>query len=177
MIYWCDHPPSPQVLINTFYTQQVISQLRILSRSVATGSKFDRELWSNGLSPVLNLWKKLNQVGTHTASILPSVLFPFSESSYSLLPAPYSLFTLLLFCNHHREDWDSRPTLAEYYLGERTSSQPRHLNNSCEWIICKNCYTLNLHAQINLKSNFYHLGLTLIFLLYFTTFSEVPNFI
>ena len=120
MIYWCDHPPSPQVLINTFYTQQVISQLRILSRSVATGSKFDRELWSNGLSPVLNLWKKLNQVGTHTASILPSVLFPFSESSYSLLPAPYSLFTLLLFCNHHREDWDSRPTLAEYYLGERT---------------------------------------------------------
>ncbi|XP_028975291.2 cytoplasmic dynein 2 heavy chain 1 isoform X3 [Esox lucius] len=40
---------------------QVISQLRILSRSVAAGSKFDREIWSNGLSPVLNLWKKLNQ--------------------------------------------------------------------------------------------------------------------
>uniref|UniRef100_A0A4W6FB11 Dynein cytoplasmic 2 heavy chain 1 n=1 Tax=Lates calcarifer TaxID=8187 RepID=A0A4W6FB11_LATCA len=43
-------------------SSQVISQLRVLSRSVATGSKFDRELWSNGLSPVLNLWKKLNQV-------------------------------------------------------------------------------------------------------------------
>uniref|UniRef100_A0A3Q1HTI5 Cytoplasmic dynein 2 heavy chain 1 n=1 Tax=Anabas testudineus TaxID=64144 RepID=A0A3Q1HTI5_ANATE len=42
-------------------SSQVISQLRVLSRSVATGSKFDRELWSNGLSPVLNLWKKLNQ--------------------------------------------------------------------------------------------------------------------
>ncbi|XP_015254521.1 PREDICTED: cytoplasmic dynein 2 heavy chain 1 [Cyprinodon variegatus] len=42
----------------------VISQLRVLSRSVATGSKFDRELWSNGLSPVLNLWKKLNQGST-----------------------------------------------------------------------------------------------------------------
>lgn len=41
---------------------KVISLLRVLSRSVATGSKFDRELWSNGLSPVLNLWKKLNQV-------------------------------------------------------------------------------------------------------------------
>uniref|UniRef100_A0A3B3YWL0 Uncharacterized protein n=1 Tax=Poecilia mexicana TaxID=48701 RepID=A0A3B3YWL0_9TELE len=43
-------------------SSQVISQLRVLSRSVATGSKFDRELWSNGLSPVLNLWKKLNQL-------------------------------------------------------------------------------------------------------------------
>uniref|UniRef100_A0A8B9KYT5 Dynein cytoplasmic 2 heavy chain 1 n=1 Tax=Astyanax mexicanus TaxID=7994 RepID=A0A8B9KYT5_ASTMX len=45
---------------------QVISQLRILSRSVAAGSKFDREVWSSGLSPVLNLWKRLNQVHTHT---------------------------------------------------------------------------------------------------------------
>ncbi|MED6247578.1 Cytoplasmic dynein 2 heavy chain 1, partial [Ataeniobius toweri] len=45
-------------------SSQVISQLRVLSRSVATGSRFDRELWSNGLSPVLNLWKKLNQGST-----------------------------------------------------------------------------------------------------------------
>ncbi|KAM4743047.1 cytoplasmic dynein 2 heavy chain 1 isoform 3-T4 [Anableps anableps] len=45
-------------------SSQVISQLRVLSRSVAAGSKFDRELWSNGLSPVLNLWKKLNQGST-----------------------------------------------------------------------------------------------------------------
>ncbi|XP_026049501.1 cytoplasmic dynein 2 heavy chain 1 isoform X1 [Astatotilapia calliptera] len=45
-------------------SSQVISQLRILSHSVATGSKFDRELWSNGLSPILNLWKKLNQGST-----------------------------------------------------------------------------------------------------------------
>ncbi|XP_068440329.1 cytoplasmic dynein 2 heavy chain 1 isoform X1 [Clinocottus analis] len=45
-------------------SSQVISQLRVLSRSVATGSKFDRELWSNGLSPVLFLWKKLNQGST-----------------------------------------------------------------------------------------------------------------
>ncbi|XP_077154625.1 cytoplasmic dynein 2 heavy chain 1 isoform X4 [Ranitomeya variabilis] len=42
-------------------SSQVISQLRILSRSVTAGSKFDRDLWSNELSPVLNLWKKLNQ--------------------------------------------------------------------------------------------------------------------
>ncbi|XP_054598719.1 cytoplasmic dynein 2 heavy chain 1 isoform X1 [Nothobranchius furzeri] len=42
-------------------SSQVISQLRILSRSAAAGSKFDRELWSNSLSPILNLWKKLNQ--------------------------------------------------------------------------------------------------------------------
>uniref|UniRef100_H2M4S9 Cytoplasmic dynein 2 heavy chain 1 n=1 Tax=Oryzias latipes TaxID=8090 RepID=H2M4S9_ORYLA len=42
-------------------SSQVISQLRIVSRLVATGSKFDRELWSSSLSPILNLWKKLNQ--------------------------------------------------------------------------------------------------------------------
>ncbi|XP_056467776.1 cytoplasmic dynein 2 heavy chain 1 isoform X1 [Gadus chalcogrammus] len=55
-------------------SSQVISQLRILSRSVATGSKFDRELWSNGLSPVLNLWKKLNQGSTliHQKVVLPT---------------------------------------------------------------------------------------------------------
>ncbi|TKS81144.1 Cytoplasmic dynein 2 heavy chain 1 [Collichthys lucidus] len=45
-------------------SSQVISQLRVLSRSVATGSKFDRELWSNGLSPILHLWKKLNKGST-----------------------------------------------------------------------------------------------------------------
>uniref|UniRef100_A0A8C3BC42 Cytoplasmic dynein 2 heavy chain 1 n=1 Tax=Cairina moschata TaxID=8855 RepID=A0A8C3BC42_CAIMO len=42
-------------------SSQVISQLRILSRSVSAGCKFDREIWSAELSPVLNLWKKLNQ--------------------------------------------------------------------------------------------------------------------
>uniref|UniRef100_A0A8C9YLX3 Dynein cytoplasmic 2 heavy chain 1 n=1 Tax=Sander lucioperca TaxID=283035 RepID=A0A8C9YLX3_SANLU len=49
-------------------SSQVISQLRVLSRSVAVGSKFDRELWSNGLSPVLYLWKKLNQVSSFFSS-------------------------------------------------------------------------------------------------------------
>ncbi|XP_023565248.1 cytoplasmic dynein 2 heavy chain 1 [Octodon degus] len=39
----------------------VISKLKILGRSVTAGSKFDREIWSNELSPVLSLWKKLNQ--------------------------------------------------------------------------------------------------------------------
>ncbi|EPY79965.1 hypothetical protein CB1_000877044, partial [Camelus ferus] len=42
-------------------SSQVISQLRILGRSVTAGCRFDREIWSNELSPVLNLWKKLNQ--------------------------------------------------------------------------------------------------------------------
>ncbi|KAF0030538.1 hypothetical protein F2P81_017269 [Scophthalmus maximus] len=54
----------PQMSLPGSCSILVISQLRVLSRSVATGSKFDRELWSNGLSPVLNLWKKLNQGST-----------------------------------------------------------------------------------------------------------------
>uniref|UniRef100_A0A672GCW4 Dynein cytoplasmic 2 heavy chain 1 n=1 Tax=Salarias fasciatus TaxID=181472 RepID=A0A672GCW4_SALFA len=54
-------------------SSQVISQLRVLSRSIATGSKFDRELWSNGLSPILNLWKKLNQVSHFSHFIIFSI--------------------------------------------------------------------------------------------------------
>ncbi|KAI3354358.1 hypothetical protein L3Q82_018881, partial [Scortum barcoo] len=57
-------PIRADVTILDVVISMVISQLRVLSRSVATGSKFDRELWSNGLSPVLNLWKKLNQGST-----------------------------------------------------------------------------------------------------------------
>ncbi|KAG7470921.1 hypothetical protein MATL_G00119020 [Megalops atlanticus] len=60
-------------------SSQVISQLRILSRSVAAGSKFDREIWSNGLSPVLNLWKKLNQ----GSSLIHQKVAPPSESQGS----------------------------------------------------------------------------------------------
>ena len=31
-------------------------------RGDTTADKFDREQWTNELSPILNLWKKLNQV-------------------------------------------------------------------------------------------------------------------
>ncbi|XP_035681617.1 cytoplasmic dynein 2 heavy chain 1-like [Branchiostoma floridae] len=40
---------------------QVIGQLKVLMRSEAAAEKFDRETWSTELSPILNLWKKLNQ--------------------------------------------------------------------------------------------------------------------
>ncbi|KAK7096855.1 hypothetical protein V1264_003902 [Littorina saxatilis] len=39
---------------------QVISQLRILQRADVKASRFDKEVWATELSPVLNLWKKLN---------------------------------------------------------------------------------------------------------------------
>jgi len=41
---------------------QVISQLRVLMRADAKANKFDKELWQTELSPILNLWKRLNQV-------------------------------------------------------------------------------------------------------------------
>nr|XP_023648221.1 cytoplasmic dynein 2 heavy chain 1 isoform X1 [Paramormyrops kingsleyae]XP_023648222.1 cytoplasmic dynein 2 heavy chain 1 isoform X1 [Paramormyrops kingsleyae] len=61
------------------FSSQVISQLRVLSRSVTAGSKFDRELWSSSLSPVLNLWKKLNQ----GSSLIHQKVAPPSESQGS----------------------------------------------------------------------------------------------
>ncbi|MFT7803200.1 cytoplasmic dynein 2 heavy chain 1 [Arapaima gigas] len=60
---------------------QVISQLRVLSRSVTAGSKFDREVWSSGLSPVLNLWKKLNQASG--SSLIHQKVVPPSENHSS----------------------------------------------------------------------------------------------
>lgn len=46
-------------------TVQVIGQLKVLMRSEAIAHKFDKEKWSVELSPILNLWKKLNQVQKH----------------------------------------------------------------------------------------------------------------
>ena len=40
----------------------VISQLKVVMRSGGAGEKFDRNLWSTELTPILSLWKKLNQV-------------------------------------------------------------------------------------------------------------------
>ncbi|GAA6076052.1 cytoplasmic dynein 2 heavy chain 1 isoform X1, partial [Tachysurus ichikawai] len=65
----------------------VISQLRILSRSVTAGSKFDRELWASGLSPVLNLWKRLNQ----GSSLIQQKLAPPTDGTSS----PVLSFVLL----------------------------------------------------------------------------------
>ena len=40
----------------------MISQLKVLMRADTIADKFDREQWTHELSPILNLWKKLNQV-------------------------------------------------------------------------------------------------------------------
>ena len=37
----------------------------MVARAEGSAERFDREVWSAELSPLLNLWKKLNQV-THT---------------------------------------------------------------------------------------------------------------
>lgn len=46
----------------------VISQLRVLMRADAKASKFDKELWQTELSPILSLWKRLNQVRVRAAA-------------------------------------------------------------------------------------------------------------
>ena len=45
---------------------QVLSQLRVVARAEGSAERFDREVWSAELSPLLNLWKKLNQVTSYT---------------------------------------------------------------------------------------------------------------
>lgn len=70
---------------------QVISQLRILGRSVTAGCKFDREIWSNELSPILNLWKKLNQVSHGRIEMFTS--FPCALS-----PGPGAVLCYAVLC-------------------------------------------------------------------------------
>jgi len=43
-------------------SQNVIGQLRVLKRANVKATKFDKDVWAGELGPVLNLWKKLNQV-------------------------------------------------------------------------------------------------------------------
>lgn len=62
-------PPSYKFILLNIHTYvcvcfyyQVISQLKVLMRADTIADKFDREQWTNELSPILSLWKKLNQV-------------------------------------------------------------------------------------------------------------------
>ncbi|XP_070553238.1 cytoplasmic dynein 2 heavy chain 1-like isoform X2 [Ptychodera flava] len=63
-------------------SSQVISQLKILMRSDAAEGKFDKEKWATELTPILNLWKKLNQ----GSQIIQMKIQPPSEKSGSHLP-------------------------------------------------------------------------------------------
>lgn len=48
-------------------SNQVIGQLKVLQRADAKANKFDKEIWATELGPILNLWKKLNQVRLNTS--------------------------------------------------------------------------------------------------------------
>ena len=52
-------------------SSRVISQLKVLARIEGSGERFDREAWSADLSPLLTLWKKLNQVGRGGIASVP----------------------------------------------------------------------------------------------------------
>ncbi len=39
-------------------------------RAQGSGERFDRETWAAELTPLLNLWKRLNQVSEDTSSSL-----------------------------------------------------------------------------------------------------------
>lgn len=85
------------LLLLIIFFIQVISQLRILGRSVTAGSKFDREIWSNELSPVLNLWKKLNQVSSEIFFLCFPFFLPILFSSF--IPKLSMLVNMLVnFC-------------------------------------------------------------------------------
>ena len=44
-------------------SSNVIGQLKVLKRCSVKETKFDKDVWVAELGPILNVWKKLNQVG------------------------------------------------------------------------------------------------------------------
>eukprot|EP00090_Calanus_glacialis_P009483 TRINITY_DN17857_c0_g1_i1.p1 TRINITY_DN17857_c0_g1~~TRINITY_DN17857_c0_g1_i1.p1 ORF type:complete len:1541 (-),score=379.52 TRINITY_DN17857_c0_g1_i1:129-4454(-) len=62
-------------------SSQVLGQLKLLMLSLEVAARFDREKWQAELSPILNLWKKLNQgTGILQMKLKP----PYGESSNPL---------------------------------------------------------------------------------------------
>ena len=84
---------------------QVISQLKVLMRSNLEAHKFDKEKWSTELSPILNLWKKLNQVSsTFTSSYeTKQTVSPRNDTllKKSNLLCSCVKWLLLKVCNRH----------------------------------------------------------------------------
>jgi len=62
-------------------SSQVLGQLKLLMLSLEVAARFDREKWQAELSPILNLWKKLNQ---GTGMLQMKLQPPYGESSNPL---------------------------------------------------------------------------------------------
>ena len=67
-------------------SSHVISQLKVVTRMGDVEGKFDRETWAAELSPILTLWKRLNQVS-------PLILFILDCPP---LHIPHTITVLLL---------------------------------------------------------------------------------
>ena len=50
-------------------SSSVLVQLRILKRANVKGNKFDKDVWAAEMGPLLQLWKKINQVCRSTMII------------------------------------------------------------------------------------------------------------
>ncbi len=68
-----------------------IAQLRTLQRSLSGAAKFEREKWQKELTPILNLWKRLNQ----GSNLLQAKLQQESSSSSSKAEDPIKAFVQL----------------------------------------------------------------------------------
>ena len=60
-------------------SSQVISQLRILKRADVKAAKFEKDVWATELGPLLNLWKKLNQVDLNSMKFCTFKFFKYKE--------------------------------------------------------------------------------------------------
>ena len=74
-------PPNIERTYQRNASTEIIRQIRLLSVSSEIGMKFDREKWQAELTPLLNLWKKLNQ----GSAIIHQSLHPPQESKNSPL--------------------------------------------------------------------------------------------
>ncbi|XP_068082912.1 cytoplasmic dynein 2 heavy chain 1 [Anabrus simplex] len=79
-------------------SQEVISQLKTLLRPLEGTRKFDREEWQTQLTPILNLWKKLNQGSSLIQMKLPGSSEGPGEGA-SKGPLPVAIFLSIEYHN------------------------------------------------------------------------------
>lgn len=105
-------------------SSRVISQLKVVTRIGDVEGKFDRETWATELSPILTLWKRLNQVSPVTFfSLFSSVLIITTAHA-----THQHSITVLLLHTLRRHSLSPLHTSSHHYYSTSTYTLPSPLH-------------------------------------------------
>ena len=109
-------------------SSRVISQLKVVTRMGDVEGKFDRETWATELSPILTLWKRLNQVSPVIRFSLSSIVLPSSPlhiATYQHMP--HTSRVLLLRALHRHSLSPLHTSSHHHYSTSTLLPSPLHI--------------------------------------------------